>query len=235
MARLPPDFELLPHIGGPEAFATAFGFSRETLSRLIVFAELLVTWQRTMNLVAPKSLPELWHRHMADSAQLVPLAPVDGHWVDFGAGAGFPGLVATILRAELAVSDTRHTLVESDARKCAFLAEVVRKTGISRAMPVEILCMRIEAPATRAKLDSPTVISARAVASLRELLELSAPLFGPETLGLFQKGRGVEAEVEEAAVHWRFEHRLRASRTDLDGRVVEIRQPRTNADARTEG
>jgi 16S rRNA (guanine527-N7)-methyltransferase len=221
----------LPHIDSPEAFTAAFGYAPETVARLATFADLLATWQRTINLVAPKSLSEVWHRHMADSAQLVALAPPDGHWVDFGAGAGFPGLVAAIGRAERATPSTRHTLVESDARKCAFLAEVVRKTGILRSIPVEILCARVEAPATRAKLDSPNVVSARAVASLRELLGLSAPLFGPATLGLFPKGRGVEAEIAEAEVHWRFEHQLRESRTDRDGRIVEVRRPRS----RTEG
>jgi 16S rRNA (guanine527-N7)-methyltransferase len=221
-----PSSELLPPIDGPAAFAAAFPVSGESLERLEAYADLLKTWQRTMNLVAPKTLPELWHRHMADSAQLVALAPSDGHWVDFGAGAGFPGLVAAILRADRPVSaGTRHTLVESDARKCAFLGEVVRKTGLGHVFPVDILCARIEAPATRARLGMAKVVSARAVASLREILALSASLFGPETVGLFPKGRGVDAEIAEAEENWRFQHRLWPSRTDREASIVEIRGP----------
>lgn len=226
MPPLEPSAQLLPIIDGPAAFAAAFPISRESLDRLSLYADLLQTWQRTMNLVAPKTLPDLWHRHMADSAQLVGLAPSDGHWIDFGAGAGFPGLVAAILRADHQISDgTRHSLVESDARKCAFLGEVVRKTGLNRVFPVDILCARIEAPATRARLGEAKVVSARAVASLREILALSAPLFGPDTIGLFPKGRGVEAEIAEAEEQWHFEHRLWPSRTDREGTIVMIRGP----------
>ncbi|MFM9942884.1 MAG: 16S rRNA (guanine(527)-N(7))-methyltransferase RsmG [Hyphomicrobiaceae bacterium] len=224
------------HISGPKDFAQAFSISRETLERLKIYAGLLETWQRTMNLVAPKTISELWQRHMADSAQLDALAPPGGHWVDFGSGAGFPGLVIAILRAEQdqnrpSEPPQRVTLVESDIKKCAFLAEVVRKTGLKPLIAVEIVSQRIEAPATRSRLGSVQVVSARAVAPLAELLALSAPVFGPETLGLFPKGRGAEAEVEAAKAHWQFTSRLHASCTDREGAIVEIRCP----SPRTEG
>jgi 16S rRNA (guanine527-N7)-methyltransferase len=231
-------------LAGPDDFAREFAVSRETLDRLTIYARLLTTWQRTMNLVAPRSLPDLWRRHMADSAQLVELAPAAGHWVDFGSGAGFPGLVVAILGAQRAGGtpspkasaahcnrdDLRVTLVESDQRKCAFLAEVVRKTGISGLLAVEILCQRVESPAIRAKLAAADVVSARAVAPLAELLGLSAPLFGPSTIGLFPKGRSAAVELEDTAAQWAFEHLLHRSRTDRDGTIIEIRRPRTKTE-----
>ena len=222
---------------GSADLAKAFDISRETLDRLEIYAELLTTWQRTMNLVAPKTIPELWHRHLADSAQLEKLAPSGGHWVDFGSGAGFPGLVIAILRAaassnrqieatsEGLSSETRVTLVESDAKKCAFLREVVRRTRITPLITVEILTQRIEAAATRSKLGTPEVVSARAVAPLTDLLAWSQPLFAPHTVGLFLKGRGAEAEIQAAQVDWDFTVRLHSSCTDREGSIVEIRAP----------
>lgn len=238
MTRGPPspapvDPAILPPITGPEAFMNAFPVSRETLDRLITYADLLTTWQRTMNLVAPKTLGEAWHRHFADSAQIVALAPARGTWVDFGAGAGFPGLVAAILRAEQGAG--RVVLIESDARKCAFLAEVVRRTGVGRLIAVDIMNLRVEQAATRGKLAQVNVVSARAVAPLERLLELSQGLFGPETVGLFLKGRSVTAEVAAAEVAWRFTYRLLPSRTDKEGVVVEIRDPRPVTGPKTEG
>lgn len=219
----------------PDAIAAAFSISRETLDRLKVYAALLEQWQRTMNLVAPKTIPDLWFRHIADSAQIEPLAPPGGHWVDFGAGAGFPGLVVAILRAGQAESGrsstlsagpgpaSRVTLVESDARKCAFLAEVVRKTGLKALIPVEILNQRIESDATRAKLGQVNIVSARAVAPLADLLAWSAPLFGLSTVGLFLKGRNAAVEIEAAEAKWAFTAVQHPSRTECDAAVVEIR------------
>ena len=200
--------------------------SRETADRLQIYADLLVQWQKTINLVAPSTLGDIWHRHMADSAQLVALAPslsISGPitWVDIGSGAGFPGLVVAVLLAGRA--DTRVALVESDVRKCAFLGEVVRKTGISGALAVEILNARIENPSTQARLGRVDVISARALAPLDKLFELSAPLFQPETVAFFMKGRGAVAEIEAAEQQWRFRYDLHRSRTDSEGKIVEVR------------
>jgi len=126
-------------IGGPQDFAEAFKVPRETIHRLIRYAELLAEGQARANLVSAKTLAQLWDRHFADSAQILRLAPDAKVWLDLGAGAGFPGLVIAILQANHA-NFVMH-LVESTAKKCAFLAEVARATSA----PVEIHCMRIEA------------------------------------------------------------------------------------------
>ena len=84
----------------PEDFAAAFGAPPETVERLVLYAQLLRQWQKAVNLVAPATLDAVWHRHFADSAQLVPLAPSSTRsWIDLGSGAGFPGLVAAIVMA----------------------------------------------------------------------------------------------------------------------------------------
>ncbi len=207
-------------IYGRDAFAAQFPFSRETLDSLDTYAALLTQWQKAINLVAPSTLSDVWHRHFADSAQLLALAPPrPPAWVDLGSGAGFPGLVIATILAERP-NPPPVTLIESDQRKAAFLREVARHTGVA----VDILVTRIENAATRFKLPAGGVVSARALASLTELLRLGAPFLSGGSVGLFLKGREAEAEVEEAKAHWRFEAELVPSLTDTAGRVVVIRE-----------
>jgi 16S rRNA (guanine527-N7)-methyltransferase len=232
-----PERPIVPPIRGREDFAAAFNVSRETLDRLATYEALLRQWQKAVNLVAPSALDAVWHRHFADSAQLLPLAPVARTWVDLGSGAGFPGLVVAILlaeapsprpsrgegtRAEPAL--TRVTLIESNARKCAFLREVVRQTEIAGRVSVDILSTRIETAATQASLQGPDVVSARALAPLDKLLGLAAPLFSPSTVGLFLKGRDTAAELEVAKKAWNFNAELVPSRTERDGRIIVVRK-----------
>ena len=203
-------------IDGPESFAEALNVPHETIHRLTRYAELLAHWQKSINLVAPLTLPEVWSRHFADSAQLRSLAPDARLWLDLGSGAGFPGLVVAILQAQ--VPDFRMHLVESNAKKCAFLAEVARATSA----PVDIHAMRIEELAERAQSLRPDVVSARALAPLPRLLELAEPFFGEGTRGLFLKGRETEAEIEAAKAGWAFDVRLHPSLTAEDARIVEV-------------
>lgn len=206
-------------ISGPQAFAAAFSVSRETLDRLKTYESALQLWQKTINLVAPSTLGHVWHRHFADSAQLVALAPpAPKTWVDLGSGAGFPGLVVAILLAPEA--KTRVTLVESDARKAAFLREVARQV----AVPVDIFCERAEQAATRVSLHACDVVSARAVAPLTRLLALAKPFTGAHTVCLFPKGRDANTELQDAEIAWKFNVELGPSLTDSDARIAIIRE-----------
>jgi 16S rRNA (guanine527-N7)-methyltransferase len=225
------------HIGDAEAFQRAIGVSRETLDRLETYDSLLKTWQRTINLVAPSTLEDAWHRHFADSAQLLAFGcvsresgPYDSSgsagekasaprsWLDLGSGGGFPGLVLAILLAERDPG-ARMTLVESDSRKAAFLGEVARKTGVT----VEIRTERSEKFATQAKSRIRDVITARALAPLPKLLGIVLPFFSPQTVAVFPKGRDVAAELAEAARAFRFDATTEASLTDAEARIVILR------------
>ncbi len=222
-------------INGPEAFATTFGVSRETIERLRIYEQVLVKWQKSINLIAPSTLGTVWHRHFADSAQLVPIAREHArrhpgsvgeefrHWVDLGSGAGFPGLVVAALLAELGPGEAwRVTLVESDTRKAAFLAEAARQMGISPGKLVEILPRRIELAATQISVGQTRIVSARALAPLVELLHLARPLFREGTLGLFLKGKEVDAELSEARKRFEFGVDLVPSLTGPTGRIVIV-------------
>jgi 16S rRNA (guanine527-N7)-methyltransferase len=202
----------LTRIATPEAFARRFDVSRETLARLETYAALLARWTPRINLVSAATLPDLWHRHVADSAQLLALAPRPRQWLDLGSGAGFPGLVIAIL-----APDIRVRLVESDQRKCAFLRRVSEDTGTA----IDILPERIEALPPQAV----DMISARALAPLTQLLTHVEKHLAPGGIGLFPKGRTVHNEIAEAERAWRFPCRVHPSLTDPEAAIVETGAP----------
>ncbi len=189
------------------------GVSRETRAKLEIYEAELRRWQRVKNLVGASTLDEIWNRHFVDSLQLTELA-AGAVWADLGSGAGFPGLVVAVARA-----NTRVHLVESDSRKCAFLRHVARAT----AAPARIWEGRIEVMLPQ--LDPvPTVVTARALASLDELLGLAAPLLMNGAVGLFPKGRDYLSELTRAAESWRFDVDAIPSAVDPDGRILRIRR-----------
>ncbi|MGH1419570.1 MAG: 16S rRNA (guanine(527)-N(7))-methyltransferase RsmG [Hyphomicrobiaceae bacterium] len=211
-------------------FQAAFDVSRETIDRLEIYAEQLVLWQAKINLVSPKTLDQAWHRHFADSAQLLSLIPKDAQsWVDVGSGGGFPGLVMAILLSDQdrKSSPIRVSLVESDSRKAAFLREVARQAMIS----VDICNERIELSTNWDRIRHKDVYSARAFAPLSRLFRDVSPLFSASSTGFFLKGRSVAEEITEAQRLWKFDVQLVESITDPDGRIVVV----SNLNAKTEG
>jgi len=189
--------------------------SRETLVRLDRFVAALLTWQQRINLIAPASVRAIWTRHIADSLQLLPLAPAAKVWLDLGSGGGFPGLVIACALGEIA--DARVHLIESNGKKAAFLREAVRVTGA----PAIVHQARIEQMGT--KLDeSVEVVTARALAPLTELLALAQPWLKKGAQAVFPKGQDVGAELTEASKYWNIEAVLVPSKTDRQARIVSV-------------
>jgi 16S rRNA (guanine527-N7)-methyltransferase len=185
--------------------------SRETFSALASYTELLVKWNQSINLVSKSTLPDVWQRHILDSAQLYPLIPRDCSCLyDLGSGAGFPGLVLSIM----GVRGVR--LVESDARKCAFLREAARVAGCD----AKVINKRIE----NLEPEPADVITARALAPLSDLLAMAKPLIGRKTQCLFLKGQNVAAELTQAHKLWTMQVETRPSRSDPTGSVVRVRE-----------
>lgn len=191
--------------------------SRETAARLDQLVALVLKWQKTTNLVAGSTLNQIWTRHIADSLQLLPLAPDARVWVDLGSGGGFPGLAVACALAERPACMVH--LVESNAKKAAFLREATR----SLALPALVHGQRIE-EFTRSYDESADVVTARALAPLDRLLEYSAPLLARGAKGLFLKGQHVEAELTQASKYWMIEADLVASKTSPEGRIVIVRR-----------
>ncbi|SMX26167.1 Ribosomal RNA small subunit methyltransferase G [Pelagimonas phthalicica] len=188
--------------------------SRETLEALKQYEHLLKKWNPKINLVAPASLSETWDRHIKDSAQIFWLANREAKvWLDFGSGAGFPGLVCATL-AKYEKSKTRFALVESDSRKCAFLRTVNRELNLN----VEIHNQRAEV-LTGQDAD---IISARALAPLDKLLFFAQKHMKPTTQMLFPKGQNWASEKKAAEVNWRFSCVEHPSITLKEAVVLEI-------------
>ena len=215
-----------PTIASSEALLRVFSVSREMVDRLKIYESQLKKWQRAVNLVAPKTLPELWHRHFADSLQIAQLVPPSAKTlVDMGSGGGFPGLVLAAYFADLA--GPAITLVESDQRKCAFLREAARAMEIS----VEILSTRIENDANLAALSGVDVVTARALARLPKLFALVSPFISAQTVCIFMKGRDVATEIAEARLSWSFESTEHASMTDAQAKIIVVRDIVSNSTA----
>ena len=196
---------------GAAGFAGIFPVSRETLARLEAYAELLTRWSARINLVGRDTIPDLWRRHILDSAQLWTFVP---DWVqsiiDLGSGAGLPGLILAILGVP------GMELVEADSRKCAFLREAVRITETD-AM---IRPCRIEA-VPRHPVD---VVTARACAPLDRLLGLAEPFLGAGSECLFLKGERIEQELTIAREGWTMTVSACQSRSDPRGVVLRLQQ-----------
>jgi 16S rRNA (guanine527-N7)-methyltransferase len=188
----------------------------DLVPRLDRLAALLLQWQATTNLVAPSTLPELWTRHIADSLQLLSLAPDAKHWVDLGSGAGFPGLVVGCALAQTP-GVTIH-LVESNLKKAAFLREAGRITGA----PVKVHAVRIEDFVDRFA-EPVEIVTARALATLVNLIESAYPLLKRGAQALFLKGQDVEAELTAASKCWTIDAELIPSATEPGGRIVRVR------------
>lgn len=193
--------------------------SRETLARLDVFVELLLRWQPRINLIAPSTVATLWTRHVADSLQLLELAPRTSKatapvWVDLGSGGGFPGLAVACALADN--PGARVHLVESNAKKVAFLREATRQTGAA----AKVDAARIEDTKLAPIAD---VVTARALAPLNQLLTMVASFVQNGAQALLLKGQDIDRELTEATKYWNIQADLVASKTSASGRVLIVR------------
>jgi 16S rRNA (guanine527-N7)-methyltransferase len=191
---------------------------RETLERLERFADLLREENERQNLVSRASLADLWQRHIVDSAQLRRFAPDDAStWLDLGTGAGFPGLVLSVLHP------ARFTLIEARRLRAEWLCQAAAILGVSGK--VEIVCGKAEALSAR-PFD---VISARAFAPLDRLLRIGSRFSTPGTVWILPKGRNAKSELDAARASWQGDFRIEPSLTDDDAGIVVAHQVRPRA------
>lgn len=199
----------------PSEFQALTGAAPAQLDDLQTFIERLAEANAVMNLIGPDTLPDVWNRHVWDSAQLLDLAPEARTWADLGAGAGFPGVVLAILLKGR--PDAHVWLIDSLGKRCRFLQEIVDALGL----PATVINGRAEEQAL--KVD---VVTARAVAPMKKLLGYAQPYLQRGAQGLFLKGEKAEAELIEARKVWQFESSLSVSRSDPRGRIVSVRSLR---------
>ena len=183
--------------------------SRETFDKLFIYHDLLIKWQKQINLVSDNTLSDSWNRHFLDSAQLLSHIPNPlVKTADIGSGAGFPGMVLAIMGM------SNIHLIESDAKKIVFLKEVSRLTNTS----VMIHHSRIE----DLSIGTFDLIVSRALSDLNKLLQFSSHFVSHETFCLFHKGKNYSKEIEEAKKSWSFDHAIFPSVSDPHGVIIKL-------------
>lgn len=183
-------------------------------SKLRIYEELLIKWQKAINIVAPSTIPDVWNRHIIDSVQVSSLIPENTKvYADLGCGGGFPGLVVALMTPALEVH-----LVESDERKCQFMRTVIRETG---AENVRVHTIRIEESYDEF---TPDLLSARALAALPKLLTLCQPwvIKNPDVRMIFMKGQRAEEEIGDAKKSFDFTYDKIESLTDKQACILRI-------------
>ena len=188
--------------------------SRETLERLESFEAEFRKWSTRINLAAPSTLDALWSRHILDSAQLAALKPGALKWLDLGSGGGFPGAVMAILLRER--SGASIELVESNHKKAAFLRSVLGSLGA----PAKVNICRIEQASGIG--EGVEIVTARALAPLPKLLDLSAHWLTSGATALFHKGRDYATEIAESRDAWQFDLIEHRSKIDPTSRILEL-------------
>jgi len=199
----------------PSEFQTLCAATPVQMADFGTLIERLTSANAVMNLVGPDTIPDVWNRHILDSAQLLDHAPDAMSWADLGAGAGFPGLVLAILLKDRA--DSHVWLVDSLGKRCRFLQAVVE------ALSLRATVVNGRAEDQRIKVDA---VTARALAPMDRLLGYAQPYLQRGAQGLFLKGEKAEAELIEARKVWQFDSDLSVSRSDPRGRIVSVRSLR---------
>jgi 16S rRNA (guanine527-N7)-methyltransferase len=197
-----------------EGFAKLSGLdvSRETHEKFCVYADLLKKWQKSINLISPKTLDDIWTRHFIDSVQLLLLTnSYTGKWLDIGSGAGFPCLPIAII-----CNNTKYefTLCESDQRKTSFLKEVARQTDTK----IRIEHNRIE----NLTAQGADIITARALAPLPRLLEFAYPHLNNSGVCFFHKGQDYLKELEATKNIWTMQISVFKSKTSMSSAIVKL-------------
>lgn len=192
-------------------FQQKTGVSRETLKKFELYAEMLEKWQKSINLVSNSTLSDKWLRHFYDSAQLIehiknsdkPLKILD-----LGSGAGFPGLVISLLEAG------EVHLVEGVGKKCSFMKQVIQKTNMNAIVHNE----RIE----QMEVFPVDLITSRACAELDKLLELTYPFMTEFSECLFLKGERSDEEINNASKKWTFDVKKIPSKSEESGMILHL-------------
>jgi 16S rRNA (guanine527-N7)-methyltransferase len=200
--------------GGAKAdLGAAYNVSRESLDRLGHYVDLLLTWQRRINLIGPATVEHVWQRHIVDSIQVIKLLPKHTTAIaELGSGAGIPGLVLAI------AGNYEAHLYESNGKKSAFLREAIRQTGAKAT----VHAVRLETLKFEKALPKVQVVVARALAPLPLLLDYAEPFLSSGATGLFHKGQDVDLELTQATKYWKLNFSKHPSVCDSRGVILEI-------------
>ncbi len=174
----------------------ALSLSAETIDKLLIYLDLLIRWNRKINLTAIGTAEECVTRHFGESFLISKIVKLRGRLLDIGSGAGFPGLAIKLIAPDLDV-----ILLEPIAKKRAFLKEVIRVCGMTR---VEVADSRLEELARAQEPQSFDLITIRAVGGLEPLIRKAAGLLKSGGHFCLWLGRQqvIEIKDDNPDIHW---------------------------------
>jgi 16S rRNA (guanine527-N7)-methyltransferase len=190
--------------------------SHETWECLDILVDMIISWQAKINLISSHTLEGIWSRHIADSIQLIRCVNDAMIWVDVGSGGGFPALV--IAAAYIKRDNFIIHMIESDHRKCIFLREAARVMKVHAQVHVGRIENVLQKFDVRAD-----VVTARALAPLPKLLDLTQPLMNKGAIGLFLKGKSASQELTDALKCWNINYHLTPSLTNPEAQILVIK------------
>ncbi len=189
--------------------------SRETFEKFSIYYKTLIKWQNSINLISKNTIESVWERHFLDSAQLYNITKeIDGNIIDFGSGAGFPGLILAMM------GNRKIHLVESDQKKCTFLREVSMLSETN----VTVHHNRIE----DLEYFDVELITARALAPLNKLIDYAEAFTKNSSTNqklpklLFLKGKSYKKEISELGKRKSFFIEEFESITDKSSKILYI-------------
>ncbi len=196
-----------------DAGLAALGLDAALAPPLLAYLALLDRWNRTYNLTAIRDRRAMVALHLLDSLAMHPHVRDIGHLADLGSGAGLPGIPLAI-----AVPALQVTLVESNGKKARFLRQAVRTLGLGNVRVAE---SRAEALDAHGAFDA---ITARAMATLPDLLAAGAHLLRPGGRLLAMKGAVPDAEIASLPLGWQVEavHALAVPGLDAERHLVVV-------------
>lgn len=202
------------------AFQEHMNVSRETLVDLEIYEKNLVNWTKKTNLIGKSTIKEIWTRHFLDSAQIVKHLPKLNHRtkiVDFGSGAGFPGLVlATLLKKN---KKCTFYIIEKSPKKSQFLTFITKKLKLNAKIYVK--------KAENINNIKGDIIISRAFAPLSRALQITFPYCKKNTVCYFYKGQNVDREIELSTKYWNFGSMKKIkSITSSEGIILKLRNYR---------
>ncbi len=202
-----------------ETVGQQLNVSRETLDKLTLYVEILTRWQKKINLVSSKTINEVWRRHILDCGQIAPMTGGGNTKImDAGSGAGLPGLIIAIIRAEKFGQDGAPiTLVESDQRKCAFIIEAAHLCGVK----VKVENKRLE----NMENIKPDIITARAIAPIEKIIHWTKNQHRKSLKYIMLKGRGADEELTRIENYPNIIVEKKQSISQNDGVIITIKSP----------
>jgi len=189
--------------------------SRETISSLMIYEELLVKSNKKFNLIGKSTIKYIWHRHFLDSLQVIDFIDKNQKTlVDIGSGAGFPGLVLSIIFKERKIP-LKIKLIEKSKRKINFLNEVISELKLNAVT----INQNVEDEKFHFIDDTFVVRAFKPLPKILELIHNKAQNFKKIIIFL---GKNGHERLLQVSKNWDIKYKQRMSITSSDSFIIEI-------------